>query len=207
MWVGVTGYAQHGKDTVADLLVREFGFTRRAFADQLKSMALVLDPAIPLEYEADVKEVMRAADVPVTEFVRLAPFVNKFGWEAAKQLVEVRRFLQVLGTEAVRDHLGENSWVEALAARAQDDINLVIPDVRFPNEGKFVEENGVLLAVRRLNPDFTPFDNGIGTEHPSEANVAGLIRKADALFTATSVEELENDVRAWVHARQREGAL
>lgn len=39
MIIALSGYAQSGKDTTADILVREFGFTRIAFADKLKEVA------------------------------------------------------------------------------------------------------------------------------------------------------------------------
>jgi len=192
MWIGVTGFAQHGKDTVANLLCREYGFTRIAFADALKSMAITLNPFVQVDEYGGI---------------RLKELVEHGGWEQAKTNMEVRRFLQVLGTEAVRAHLGDESWVDALFKQAQNIENLVIPDVRFPNEGDFIEKEGVLLAVQRLNPDFTPFDNGIGVSHPSEAYVPTLVAKADALFIATNTEELEEGVRAWMADRKREGAI
>src|SRR5438128_6335704 len=97
--IGITGYAQHGKDTVGKMLVEHFGYERHAFADQLKAMALVLDPWIVSEDQ------FRA---------RLSDIVEREGWEAAKTVPEIRIFLQVRGTEAVRDMVGENAWVDAL---------------------------------------------------------------------------------------------
>lgn len=39
MIIGLTGLYQAGKDTVAEILIRKYGFVRFAFADELKSMA------------------------------------------------------------------------------------------------------------------------------------------------------------------------
>lgn len=176
--IGITGYAQHGKDTIANLLVAEYGYTRIAFADALKSMALVLDPII--DYMADV---------------RMAHYVETVGWEEAKKNPEVRRFLQVLGTEAVRGHLGADSWVNALdlAWGKLGSPRLVIPDVRFPNEAEYVKKRGTLWRVNRLNENGTGFNNGVGTDHPSEANVSSL--PADREVTAANVRQLEDTVR------------
>lgn len=166
--IGVTGYAQHGKDTVAAQLCERYGYTRMAFADTLKSMAISLDPIVAKRpYSLD-------------ETMRLSEVVEHLGWEDAKKYPEVRRFLQVLGTEGVRDHIGEDSWVTALYSRWQacGQPDLVIPDVRFSNEA---DDLDFLIGVQRFNADGTPFDNGLGTDHPSERNVAELLARADVL--------------------------
>jgi hypothetical protein len=163
--VGLTGYAQHGKDTVGARLVDKWGFQRFAFADALKSMALVLNPVV-LDY-ADGEGPMP----------RLAKLVEDIGWEGAKQYPEVRRFLQVLGTEAVRGHLGEQAWVDALHLTLMHEApeRAVITDVRFPNEAIYVNDMGGKMArVERLNADGSLFDNGLGTEHPSEKYIMSL---------------------------------
>jgi hypothetical protein len=168
--IGVTGHAQHGKDTVGKRLVEQWGYQKFAFADRLKSMALVLNPVI--------------ANLP---FLRLADIVERDGWEEAKRWTEVRRFLQVLGTEGVREHLGEDAWVNALdlaIARAGDPTNVVITDVRFPNEAKYIHEmNGTLIRVVRRNEDGSPFINGV-MDHPSERYVDRL--PADFVINALS---------------------
>jgi len=182
MLVGLTGRAQHGKDTLGGILVEEFGFKRYAFADQLKSMALVLNPYVDSKYSQ-----------------RLYTLVQDAGWDNAKLEPEVRRFLQVLGTEAVRDHLGADAWINALEKKLDDDglwdpqgpaygSRIVVTDVRFPNEAEWISKfGGVLWRLRRLNLDDTVFDNGLG-DHPSEAHIDSL--KADTEIIARTVDEL-----------------
>ena len=41
MIIGLTGYAQAGKDSVANSLVQNYGYTRVAFADKIKELLLV----------------------------------------------------------------------------------------------------------------------------------------------------------------------
>jgi hypothetical protein len=177
--VGVTGYARHGKDTVGKRF-EEQGFVRFAFADALKSMALALDPFIDPHGDE-----------------RLSEAVQDIGWERAKTFPEVRRFLQVLGTEGVRDHLGDDSWVRALEksvakAGAQ---RVVVTDVRFPNEAAWIHSRGgKLIRVVRLNPDGSEFDNGVSKEHASEKYVADL--PADALLEARDLETLQSQADA-----------
>lgn len=203
MLVGITGYARHGKDTAAQVLVDEYDYLRIGFADALKHMAAVLNPIV-----------YRTSGL---DDVRLAGLVETVGWDEAKKEPEVRRFLQVLGTEAVRDHLGENAWVDALDKAAEpvlydctervwryagyeanpfDRFNgVVIPDVRFPNEEKYIRENdGLLLMVKR--PDY---DNGVGTNHPSESYIQDM--NPDITITATNVPMLQDILRGVLRER------
>lgn len=197
MIVGLTGYAQHGKDTIGQILVKEFGYKRYAFADQLKSMALVLNPLI---------RVVNLQDLGPLD-VRLAKLVEDVGWEGAKTDPEVRRFLQVLGTEAVREHLGPNAWVDALENQINKDgfLNsgkVVITDVRFPNEAAWLQSvGGVLWRVTRVvrteyagGIGVEPYDNGLGKNHPSEKFID--ILQAEREIVAADLSELAEEVYA-----------
>lgn len=163
--IGVTGYAQHGKDTVGRVAVATQKFHRYAFADQLKALALEADPIIPVNGWGEMERLSRVVEVE--------------GWEVAKTYPEVRRFLQDLGT-GVRNIIGEDAWVKALeniivkdgrmseSGRMLDGV--VITDARFPNEAKWIHDHdGVVVLV--LRPDF---DNGVGTTHASEAHIMEL---------------------------------
>jgi hypothetical protein len=185
MLIGLTGRARAGKDSAASVLVEEFGFKRYAFADKLKSMALALDPLIP----DTVYEGLTG---------RLSTHVKVKGWDAAKLNPEVRRFLQVLGTEAVRDHLGENAWVQALEVQLEEENpeRAVITDVRFPNEAEFIRTSpgfAELWKMERVNPDGTPYDNGVGDAHASEALIDTL--SADVVVSASSLDQLHGSIR------------
>ena len=56
------------------------------------------------------------------------------GWENAKRFPEVRRLLQVMGAEVGRNLIDPNLWVEMTMSGLNRDENIVITDVRFPNE-------------------------------------------------------------------------
>lgn len=177
--VGIVGRAQHGKDTVGARLVDHWGYTRFAFADPLRSMALALDPWIPTDEMANM------------DAIRLSVLVEYAGWEEAKKEPEVRRFLQVLGTEGVRDHLGTESWVNATGkAIAEAGLpDTVITDCRFPNEAQFIRrEGGILLRV--IRPDF---DNGLPAGHPSEEHV-DLIKVDRTIVNEGTLRELVDQV-------------
>lgn len=159
--VGLTGAAGSGKDTVASDMTELHGFTRVAFADAVRDAALALDPIV--DY---AKNVLPHPWTPI----RLSHVVGTLGWDRAKrasEYPEVRRLLQVIGTEVGREILGANCWVD-IAARKIDalgpDAKVVITDVRFPNEVDFVRELGgcVTEIIRPKNPD------AIAATHASE---------------------------------------
>lgn len=151
--IGLTGYAQSGKDSVADVLMGR-GYTRFAFGDVLKAVAYGADPFVQLDDGT---------------FTRLHCVVDEGGWDAAKQNSDVRRFLQRLGTEGGRAHLGERVWVEAVMRQvlgAQSPV--VISDVRFPNEVAAVKALGGLVA--RVERPGVGAVNG----HSSDAHIGTL---------------------------------
>lgn len=61
-----------------------------------------------------------------------------------------REFLQKLGTDAMRNHLHSNIWVNALMSEYDDSCNWVITDTRFPNEANAIKEKGgIIIRVER----------------------------------------------------------
>jgi hypothetical protein len=114
--IGLCGYAQTGKDTAAANMP---GFTRMAFADELK------------------------AD--------LYPLLNKIGCRldnpAHKRMV--RDLLVAWGRTArmfETDH-----WINRLLLKIPTNTNVVITDVRYPNEVRAIESwGGAVVRIQRL---------------------------------------------------------
>jgi hypothetical protein len=144
--IGLSGYAQVGKDTLASILVEHHGFERIAFADALRDMLYALNPDINDGPDAGPE---------------LRWIVDTYGWEAAKER-GARELLQRLGTEAGRNILGEDIWVQTAMKKVKPGGRYVITDCRFPNEARAVEAAGGHV-VRVKRPGFEPV-NG----HPSE---------------------------------------
>ena len=136
MIIGLSGYAQVGKDTVAQILVEEYGYTRIGFADIIKKAAYILDPIITLDG------------------MRLAHAVDKYGWEGSKQVPEVRRLLQVLGSEVGRDLIDPQIWVEITMHAVHPDDKIVVSDVRFSNEAEEIKwKKGEIWRITRVDKD------------------------------------------------------
>ena len=62
----------------------------------------------------------------------------------------VREFLQKLGTDALRDNLHRDIWVNALFADYKEPDNWIITDVRFPNEAQAIKDKGgIVIRIER----------------------------------------------------------
>lgn len=124
MIIGLGYRARSGKDTVADHLMRSYGFSRVAFADKLKAAVAVItgaDPAHP-DFKTDL---------------------IKFGLTGGQ-------ILQRVGV-ACREAI-PGLWIEAAEVREKYIMlkRIVIPDVRFEDEAALIRElGGELWEVRR----------------------------------------------------------
>lgn len=180
--VGICGQAQHGKDTIGKMLV-DVGYVRVSFAEPVYACALAINPWV---------------DVPENEwtmhmlghYVRLSDVVQHYGWERAKKFPEIRRILQVVGTEAGRNVIGETVWIDIAlrkikALKAQGK-KAAVTDVRFPDsEDKALILEGAIL-LKAIRPDF---DNGVDSSHPSESGCA-LIQADYDLMNNGNLAEL-----------------
>jgi len=132
--IGLSGRARSGKSTVAAMLVQQ-GFRELAFAQPLKEMAKLLFSWDEAHVNGDLKE-------------ELDPF-----WGFSP-----RWALQKLGTEGVRNVIGQDTWVKATQRkiqRAAEDI--VVSDCRFPNEAELIRVlGGEVWRIERPDLESAP---------------------------------------------------
>ncbi|MEU0739227.1 hypothetical protein [Streptomyces sp. NPDC006134] len=140
--IGLAGAARAGKDTAAEALTYEFDWQRRAFADKVREFLYALNPLV--------------SDPVRTEWQRpLRLIVDEYGWERAKAGSPLlRSYFQRCGTDAGRQVLGQDVWVEALFRDYETWGPTVITDVRFPNEADEIRRRGgvVVEIVRPGEP-------------------------------------------------------
>ena len=153
--IGLGGYARSGKDAIAAILERH-GWYRTFMSKPLHRAMLALDPIITLDHWDDLS-------------VRYSELIESRGYEKAKaEYSEVRRLLQVLGTEVGRGILGEDAWIDTIeeelgdAWAADPSRPQVVTGIRFPNEiARIRSLGGELIWVER--PGFGPA-NGHSSE-------------------------------------------
>ena len=149
--IAFCGYAQSGKNTLAEEFVKNNGFERKGFADALKSILYSLDPFI--DYDGN----------------RLSNYVDKYGWEESKKTPEIRELLQLLGTEGGRQTLGTDIWVDTLFSQPHK-ARLVISDLRFENEAAEVKRRGGCV-IRVDRPGIGPINGHISEKLNFEADI------------------------------------
>lgn len=137
MLIGVVGFIGSGKGTVGDLLEQK-GFVKDSFAKPLKDACAVMFGWPRDLLEGDTEESRQWREQP-----------DEFWSEKIGKKFSPRLALQLLGTEAGRNVFHKDIWVNSLLKRAGDN-NVVITDVRFKNELKFIHKNnGIIVRVKR----------------------------------------------------------
>lgn len=133
----------------------------KKFAGKLKQIASLLT-GIPVEKFED-QEFKKTYLGPEWQNIVYNPPAEPYN-----ELMTVRLFLQKLGTEAIRDGLHTNAWVNALFADYTNEENWIITDCRFPNEAQAIKDRGGVVVkinrkdeetTARLHPSETALDN------------------------------------------------
>jgi hypothetical protein len=144
MIIGLSGYAQSGKDSTAELLCLNYGYTRLAFADPMRQALMIINPKLD-------------------SITHVSDFVEDYGWDVAKRNPEIRRLLQVLGTDFGRKMLGDDVWIKIALSNIKTEDKVVISDVRFPNEADAIRNlGGIVWRINRRNHSAV---NGHASEH------------------------------------------
>lgn len=158
MIIGLAGFAKTGKDTVGHILVKNFGYHRLAFADAIRKFLLAIDPYVWSDIEM--------GGVRVSTMIPLNR-TDSHSWEAAKSMTEVRRLLQVTGSEGGREVLGKDIWLDIVINQIKADAtrDYVVTDCRFKNECEAIQDLGG--RVLRVTKD------GVGppNQHSSELDI------------------------------------
>lgn len=125
MIIGFVGLIGTGKDTAADYLVNSHGFVRDSFASALKDAVSVV-----FGWDRQLLEGRTAKSRAWRE--QVDPW-----WSQRLQMPELtpRWVLQHWGTNLCREAFHNDIWIAALENRLRSNKNnIVITDVRFPNE-------------------------------------------------------------------------
>ena len=147
MIIGICGFQGSGKDTIADYLQNIYGFKRDSFAATLKDAVAAVFGWDRELLEGRTKE-SRAWREQVDSW-----WANRLNMPN----LTPRLVLQKWGTEVARKSWHDDTWIASLEnklARAHNDI--VITDVRFPNEIRAVRDAGgvVIRVVRGPEPEW-----------------------------------------------------
>ena len=148
MIIGISGKALSGKDTSANMLKRLYMYpdtTYKFYANNLKDMK-VYAPVIIVHFADMLKETAKVMcnldDWDVNDQDGKRQTIKWLG-------ITVRELLQKLGT-CIRQGIDNEFWIKSLYAENEYVENIIIADVRFPEEVKSIKDRGgiVLRLVR-----------------------------------------------------------
>lgn len=178
MIIGVSGYSGSGKDSIGSII--QYLFAEKNGVVLSEPIEVVAANSAKFELELDdlsgweirkfagkLKDIAsHLTGIDVEDFEDQDFKKTNLGrqWWTPEPMT-VRDFLQKLGTDALRNGLHDNVWVNALMADYNEDSNWVITDTRFPNEAKAIKDKGgIIIRVDR------PFVKPIN-DHPSETGL------------------------------------
>ena len=185
MIIGINGYAGSGKDTVGTIIqylycpdTKDFSVEHAVKNYEDYEYALYDESNWEIKkFAGKLKDIAsHLTGIPIEDFEDQEFKKTNLGpewWttcDEGHQPMTVRDFLQKLGTDALRNGLHTNVWVNALMADYTPDEdgdlpNWVITDTRFPNEAEAIKaKGGIVIRVNR--PGVKPIN-----DHPSETGL------------------------------------
>jgi len=227
--IGISGKIGTGKDTVATLIniicrypdfsnsTIEHFYTNnnefiakmweiKKFAGKMKSIASILTgiPEYKFEDQEFKKELLGPEWGKVNKNVPLNSITPSEDIEF-NNLMSVREFLQKLGTEAMRDGLHNNTWINALFTTYTDSAKWIITDVRFHNEAEAIKSRGGLLIrmvrdnaeVKLNHASETSLDDfKFDVYLVNDGSLADLIQKIKKLVNTYKLNKLEDEYQS-----------
>jgi hypothetical protein len=149
MIIGLCGAQGSGKDTVANILISEYGFVKLTFASTLKDVVAIL-----FSWPRDLLE-------GLTEESRLwRETVDDF-WSGKLSIPSFtpRKALQMIGTDLFRIHFNNDIWISivenniGVMLKNNPNMNIVISDCRFANEFTLIKQfsDSHIITILREN--------------------------------------------------------
>jgi len=141
MIIGFVGFIGSGKDTAADYLVNFHGFRRDSFANTLKDAVAAVfgwDRVLLEGRTAEARAWREEVDIWWAERLKMPKLTPRW-------------VLQYWGTEVCRQGFHDDIWIASVENKMRKTTdNIVISDVRFPNEIKAIHNaGGKVIRVRR----------------------------------------------------------
>jgi hypothetical protein len=137
--VGICGFIGSGKDTIADILIKERGFIKLSFASALKDAVSIIFGWDRAMLEGATKE-SRELREKVDEW-----------WSQRLSIPSLtpRYVLQHLGTDIFRDKFHPDIWLASLERKLSNcpkNSLIVITDCRFQNEISLLKKLGARMV-------------------------------------------------------------
>lgn len=159
MIIGFSGKIGTGKTTLTNHLMdilqeRGINPVKLSFASMLREEASAI-------YGFSIEDSYNNKNMVIDIDPKLPNELISKNWKGNK--ASIREILQFYATDVIRAK-NPDYWVEELAKKIEKmpDAIIFIDDVRFPNEKKFIENNGICIRINQY-PDYV-----VTSDHASE---------------------------------------
>lgn len=179
MIIGISGKMRSGKSTVAEMiqLMSNGNYKICSFADKIKAMVSI---ATGVDYDT-IDE--RKNDYLPKDF--------QYG-----DMKTYRHMLQKFGTDAIRNNLGEDFWINALFVDL-DYADIIVPDVRFLNEAEAIKKKkGLLIKVVNEHADSIMLEENT---HVSETEMDGYKDFDIVIENNSTIDELLKQIEKTIN--------
>jgi hypothetical protein len=169
MIIGFVGFIGSGKDTAADYLVNFHGYRRDSFANTLKDAVACVFGWDRTLLEGRTKEAREWREQVDT------------WWAARLNMPDLtpRLMLQLWGTEVCRTGFHDDIWIASLENKMRKTTdNIVISDVRFPNEIKAIHNAGGIVVRIKRGDDPEWYDAAVSANAGPNGNPTWSLSKA-----------------------------
>jgi hypothetical protein len=169
MIVGFVGFIGSGKDTAADYLVNFHGYRRDSFANTLKDAVACVFGWDRTLLEGRTKEAREWREQVDTWWAERLNMPN----------LTPRLMLQLWGTEVCRTGFHDDIWIASLENKMRKTTdNIVISDVRFPNEIKAIHNAGGIVVRIKRGDDPEWYDAAVSYNKGPDGNSTWSLSKA-----------------------------
>lgn len=152
MIIGFVGFIGCGKDTAADYLVNFHEFRRDSFAATLKDTAAAVfgwDRTLLEGRTKESREWREQVDTWWSERLGIPHLTPRW-------------ILQYWGTDVLRNYFHDDIWIASLENKMRKTKdNIVISDVRFPNEIQAIHNSGGTVVRIKRGPDPEWFQDAV----------------------------------------------
>ena len=189
--IAICGFQGSGKDTLANILIKKYGYKKLSFGGTVKDIASIIFNWDRKMLEGDSKE-SREWREKVDDW-----------WSKKLEIKNLtpRYILQQIGTNLFRNNFHKDIWINCLEKKLIDYDKVVITDCRFPNELKILNKyNATIIQIYRGNLPEWFNDIKLGKKDPPkelhESETSWIKESSNYnILNNGTIEELENIIK------------
>ncbi len=208
MIISLSGKKKSGKDTVADFLVKDRGFTKLSFSTPLKELIIKtfsIDPDLlyndtkkdlPMDYNLNIDyfHLDKMREIITEEWGVQIDYETRERIEEFfdKKIETPRQLMQVVGTDIIRNLISETIFIDLMLEKIKKiQTPIVIADARLKNERETLLELGAIMALIKrdinIDPDDHISENDFGDEDEYDLVIENNI----------NLQQLRSEINMW----------